>query len=265
MVSVMLLVIMLVTIIAFITGVTEGGKMEVMDGTTGYARGTSRNSTTVPNRKLLIAYVFMVANVCVCCHGFLLHVLAANGALSASRSVHQMLSVISVNMGMCGCMFADFCACLMCISDVFAFVAASFASYVSSAEPTTTATAATAATAGAAAAEVAKLQPNRIWGNTCSTSDIVIIQGPSTPLPSGIPTYVVEIMNVCTTGCNISGIHLSCGWFSSARLINPRLFKRLRYDDCVVNEGKPLVNGRTISFQYANTFSYPLTISSIIC
>ncbi|GJW34369.1 tapetum determinant 1-like protein, partial [Tanacetum coccineum] len=172
MVSVMLLVIMLVTIIAFITGVTECGKVEVMDGTTGYARGTSWNSTTVPNRKLLIAY-----------------------------------------------------------------------------EPTTTAT---AATAGAAAAEVAKLQPNRIWGNTCSTSDIVIIQGPSTPLPSGIPTYVVEIMNVCTTGCNISGIHLSCGWFSSARLINPRLFKRLRYDDCVVNEGKPLVNGRTISFQYAN-------------
>nr|GEZ13866.1 protein TAPETUM DETERMINANT 1-like [Tanacetum cinerariifolium] len=107
----------------------------------------------------------------------------------------------------------------------------------------------TTATAGAAAVEVAKLQPNRIWGNTCSTSDIVIIQGPSTPLPSGIPTYVVEIMNVCTTGCNISGIHLSCGWFSSARLINPRLFKRLRYDDCVVNEGKPLVNGRTISFQ----------------
>nr|GEX41719.1 hypothetical protein [Tanacetum cinerariifolium] len=31
MVSVMLLVIMLVTIIAFITGVTEGGKVEVMD------------------------------------------------------------------------------------------------------------------------------------------------------------------------------------------------------------------------------------------
>ncbi|PWA43462.1 hypothetical protein CTI12_AA536870 [Artemisia annua] len=108
-------------------------------------------------------------------------------------------------------------------------------------------------------------QPNRIWGDRCSNSDIVINQGPTDPLPSGIPTYTVEIMNVCTTGCDISGIHLSCGWFSSARLINPRLFRRIRYDDCLVNNGKPLVNGHTISFQYANTFRYPLTVSSVIC
>lgn len=108
-------------------------------------------------------------------------------------------------------------------------------------------------------------QPNRIWGDKCSNSDIVINQGPTDPLPSGIPTYTVEIMNVCTTGCDISGIHLSCGWFSSARLINPRLFRRIRYDDCLVNNGKPLVNGHTISFQYANTFRYPLTVSSVVC
>ncbi|PWA90404.1 hypothetical protein CTI12_AA100960 [Artemisia annua] len=119
--------------------------------------------------------------------------------------------------------------------------------------------------AAAPAVEVAKVQPNRIWGDKCSKADIVINQGPTAPLPSGIPTYTVEIMNACTTGCDISGIHLTCGWFSSARLINPRLFKRLRYNDCLVNEGKPLINGRTISFQYANTFPYPLTISSVIC
>ncbi|KAG5537244.1 hypothetical protein RHGRI_024630 [Rhododendron griersonianum] len=93
----------------------------------------------------------------------------------------------------------------------------------------------------------------------------VINQGPTSPLPSGIPTYTVEIMNVCVTGCDISGIHLSCGWFSSARLINPRVFKRLRYNDCLVNAGRPLVNGRTVSFQYANTFRYPLSVSSVIC
>ncbi|CAI9283747.1 unnamed protein product [Lactuca saligna] len=110
-----------------------------------------------------------------------------------------------------------------------------------------------------------QVEINRIWGDKCSKSDIVINQGPTDPLPSGIPTYTVEIMNVCTTGCDISGIHLSCGWFSSARLINPHLFKRLRYDDCLVNNGKPLVNGHTISFQYANTFRYPLSVSSVIC
>ncbi|XP_011084759.2 protein TAPETUM DETERMINANT 1, partial [Sesamum indicum] len=98
------------------------------------------------------------------------------------------------------------------------------------------------------------VEPNRIWSEKCSKSDIVISQGSTEALPNGIPTYTVEIMNVCISGCDISAIHLTCGWFSSARLVNPRVFKRLRFDDCLVNEGKPLVNGRTLSFQYANTF-----------
>ncbi|XP_057731130.1 TPD1 protein homolog 1-like [Arachis stenosperma] len=110
------------------------------------------------------------------------------------------------------------------------------------------------------------VEPNRIWGdNKCSKSDIVISQGPTAPLPSGIPTYTVEIMNMCVSGCDISRIHLTCGWFSSARLINPKVFKRLRYNDCLVNDGRPLLNGATISFQYANTFLYPLSVSSVSC
>ncbi|WOH05163.1 hypothetical protein DCAR_0624577 [Daucus carota subsp. sativus] len=109
------------------------------------------------------------------------------------------------------------------------------------------------------------LEPDRVWGDKCSTSDITIYQGPTAPLPSGIPTYTVEIMNMCSTGCDISGIHLSCGWFSSARLINPRVFKRLRYDDCLVNGGKPLAVGRVITFQYANSFRYPLSVQRMKC
>ncbi|GMN56580.1 hypothetical protein TIFTF001_025699 [Ficus carica] len=110
-----------------------------------------------------------------------------------------------------------------------------------------------------------EVEPNRIWGEKCTKADIVISQGPTAPLPSGIPTYTVEIMNVCVTGCNISRIHLNCGWFSSANLINPKVFKRLRYGDCLVNDGKPLINGGTIYFQYANTYLYPLSVSSIFC
>ncbi|XP_057423413.1 protein TAPETUM DETERMINANT 1-like [Lotus japonicus] len=110
------------------------------------------------------------------------------------------------------------------------------------------------------------VEPERIWGdNKCGKSDIVINQGPTAPLPSGIPTYTVEIMNMCVSGCDISSIHLSCGWFSSARLINPKVFKRLRFNDCLVNDGRPLINGGTISFQYANTFLYPLSVSSVAC
>ncbi|CAL0318824.1 unnamed protein product [Lupinus luteus] len=108
-------------------------------------------------------------------------------------------------------------------------------------------------------------EPNRIWGGKCSKEDIVISQSPTRPLPNGIPTYTVEIMNNCFSGCKISHIHLSCGWFSSTNVINPKVFRRLSYDDCFVNNGKPLEYGSVVSFRYANSFSYPLYVKTITC
>ncbi|TKY53935.1 TPD1 protein-like 1 [Spatholobus suberectus] len=105
---------------------------------------------------------------------------------------------------------------------------------------------------------------NRI-GMACSKVDIVIYQGQVPPLPSGIPAYRVQIMNMCASDCNIANIRLHCGWFSSARLINPRVFRRLGYDDCLVNDGQALGPGKTISFEYANTYRYPLSVSSVVC
>uniref|UniRef100_A0A6N2MVS5 Uncharacterized protein n=1 Tax=Salix viminalis TaxID=40686 RepID=A0A6N2MVS5_SALVM len=93
------------------------------------------------------------------------------------------------------------------------------------------------------------------WKNPTGSEKI---RDPPAPLSTGIPTYTVQIMNMCAAGCDISGIHLHCGWFSSARLIDPKIFKRLRYNDCLVNDGKPLVTGDVLTFEYANTFSYPL-------
>lgn len=105
---------------------------------------------------------------------------------------------------------------------------------------------------------------NRI-GTECSKDDIVILQGTTSPLPNGIPTYTVQILNVCVSGCSISNIHVSCGWFSSVRLINPSVFRRLYYDDCLVNDGEPVAPGECLSFQYSNSFSYPLSVSSVAC
>ncbi|KAI3951753.1 hypothetical protein MKW98_013811, partial [Papaver atlanticum] len=106
---------------------------------------------------------------------------------------------------------------------------------------------------------------NRI-SEACSKDDIAVYQGPTTPLPNGIPTYTVQILNLCLSeGCSISNIHVSCGWFSSARLINPRLFRRQNYDDCLVNNGEAIGPGDSLSFQYANSFQYPLYVSSVTC
>ncbi|XP_010943624.1 TPD1 protein homolog 1-like [Elaeis guineensis] len=103
-------------------------------------------------------------------------------------------------------------------------------------------------------------------GEECSRDDIMVHQGATTPLPNGIPTYTVEVLNVCSErSCSIGRIHLSCGWFSSARLINPRVFRRLRYNDCLLNDGRPLPAGSSVSFQYANSFRFPLAVSSATC
>ncbi|KAH1049013.1 hypothetical protein GLYMA_08G010200v4 [Glycine max] len=99
----------------------------------------------------------------------------------------------------------------------------------------------------------------------CSKSVIQINQSPTERLPSGIPTYTVEIANTCVSGCNISEIHVACGMFSSSRLINPKIFKRLLYNDCLVNDGKRFRNGAIISFKYATTFPFPLSVSSLLC
>ncbi|KAI3718601.1 hypothetical protein L6452_19479 [Arctium lappa] len=106
---------------------------------------------------------------------------------------------------------------------------------------------------------------NRITDDECSEKDIYIFQSPTTPLPNGIPTYTVMVQNVCISDCSISDIHLSCGWYSSARLINPNIFQRISYNDCLVNNGNPIKPGSTISFQYANTYPYPMSLASYTC
>ncbi|KAK9288481.1 hypothetical protein L1049_016939 [Liquidambar formosana] len=95
---------------------------------------------------------------------------------------------------------------------------------------------------------------------TCTNRDISISQ--SRDSSSGIPQYIVQIVNTCVSGCAPSKIHLHCGWFASARIVNPRTFKRLSYDDCLVNGGNPLKTSQIIRFTYSNSFMYPLSFKS---
>ncbi|CAK9328930.1 unnamed protein product [Citrullus colocynthis] len=95
----------------------------------------------------------------------------------------------------------------------------------------------------------------------CSNRDISISQ--SKDSTSGIPKFIVQITNTCLSlDCAPSDIHLHCGWFASAKIVNPSIFKRIFYDDCLVNGGKPLKISQTIRFTYSNSFMYPLTFKS---
>ncbi|CAK9326873.1 unnamed protein product [Citrullus colocynthis] len=99
----------------------------------------------------------------------------------------------------------------------------------------------------------------------CEKNSIAISQGEGGRQFNGIPTYIVEITNQCRNNCSIYDLHLKCGSFSSAKLINPRIFKRIAVDDCLINNGRPIPPGITLSFQYATNFQFPLSVSSLKC
>ncbi|KAK8970374.1 hypothetical protein KSP40_PGU004782 [Platanthera guangdongensis] len=108
---------------------------------------------------------------------------------------------------------------------------------------------------------------DRVGETQCTKDDILVHQQATEPLPSGIPTYTVNVLSTCpaTSGCAMAHIHVGCGWFSTAREINPDVFRRLGYNHCLLNGGRPLPGGFSVSFQYANTFPYRLSISSAEC
>ncbi|KAF8402251.1 hypothetical protein HHK36_013203 [Tetracentron sinense] len=64
------------------------------------------------------------------------------------------------------------------------------------------------------------------------------------------PKFMVEVQNNCQM-CPAIDIHVKCGSFSQA-LVNPRIFKVLGYNDCVVNGGLPLAPMQKISFNYSH-------------
>lgn len=115
------------------------------------------------------------------------------------------------------------------------------------------------------------VRTRRVDDGCAGADDIAIYQGRATPLPSGVPAYTVDVMNRCAGGgggdeeCAIAGIHVRCGWFSSVSLVDPRVFRRLGHDDCLLNDGRPLLAGETVSFEYTNSFPYKLSVSVATC
>ncbi|MCL7044568.1 hypothetical protein MKW94_017826 [Papaver nudicaule] len=101
--------------------------------------------------------------------------------------------------------------------------------------------------------------------SSCPYETIQITQSSVDPLPGGLPQHLVVICNICSTNCIVSHVHLSCGAFSSAQLIPPNDFRRVRYNDCLVNGGRQMIPGDCISFNYAESFPYPLAVSSVEC
>ncbi|KAH7439218.1 hypothetical protein KP509_04G050700 [Ceratopteris richardii] len=110
------------------------------------------------------------------------------------------------------------------------------------------------------------LEATMRMGEGCTIADVTILQGQANPLPDGIPIFTVQIFNSCTSPrqtCGLSHIHVACGWWATAKLVNPNVFRRLAFNDCLVNNGRPLRPGQLLTFQYANSFQYPMSVKSV--
>ncbi|KAK3139764.1 hypothetical protein QOZ80_5AG0389730 [Eleusine coracana subsp. coracana] len=109
-------------------------------------------------------------------------------------------------------------------------------------------------------------RPARIDEGCAGAEDIAIYQARTMVLPSGVPAYQVDVINQCIgDGCAIAGIHVRCGWFSSVVLVDPSKFRRVRHNDCLINGGKPMRAGEVVSFLYANSFPYRLSVTVATC
>lgn len=73
------------------------------------------------------------------------------------------------------------------------------------------------------------------------------------------PKFMVQVQNNCPM-CPVIDIHLKCSNFSQA-LVNPRLFKVVASNDCVINGGLPLAPSQSFSFNYSHPkyLLYPKT------
>ncbi|XP_074287133.1 uncharacterized protein At1g05835 [Silene latifolia] len=76
----------------------------------------------------------------------------------------------------------------------------------------------------------------------------------------GKARFRVDVVNNCGT-CPVTDIHVKCGKFPQS-LVDPKLFKVLKFDDCVVNSGLPLLPLQTLSFNYSRRTKFPLNPSS---
>ncbi|KAL9247440.1 hypothetical protein vseg_020872 [Gypsophila vaccaria] len=72
----------------------------------------------------------------------------------------------------------------------------------------------------------------------------------------GKAKFRVDVVNNCGT-CPVTDIHVKCGKFPQS-LVDPKMFKVLKFDDCVVNSGLPLLPLQILTFNYSRPTKYPL-------
>ncbi|KAL2907081.1 Protein TAPETUM DETERMINANT 1 [Bienertia sinuspersici] len=82
----------------------------------------------------------------------------------------------------------------------------------------------------------------------CGVSNIKVTTKRTGTTIEGQPQYSVTVTNNCP--CAQSRVYLRCIGFSTVQPINPTVLK-VKGDSCLLNNGRPISKGRSISFKYS--------------
>ncbi|KAL6659670.1 hypothetical protein ACP70R_002499 [Stipagrostis hirtigluma subsp. patula] len=108
---------------------------------------------------------------------------------------------------------------------------------------------------------------HRGCASECSLSSIVVVQYGTADWAHGQPVYTVNVTNKCR--CAQSNIKLFCGGFETT--LEPDIAKLRRPLDggelCLLNDGKPVVQGQNVTFSYAwsKPFGFRPVSSRVAC
>ncbi|KAF8666902.1 hypothetical protein HU200_053430 [Digitaria exilis] len=91
----------------------------------------------------------------------------------------------------------------------------------------------------------------------CSEEFVAVCQAEASRWLGGMPSYSVTITN--------TDVHVSCGEFGSAKLVDPTSFRLVTAGDCLVSGGGAMQPGESVSFDYSNMYPYHLDVTSVSC
>ncbi|XXG40831.1 hypothetical protein AAC387_Pa01g1449 [Persea americana] len=104
-----------------------------------------------------------------------------------------------------------------------------------------------------------------VLGGDCRPNEIEIFQTPTGYAGGHVPKYTVQIINMAAKVSSVHDIHVACGEFASTIQIDPKVFRRVQHNDCLVKDGMEMHAGEVISFDYANILPYKLVPSQVKC
>ncbi|KAL2480956.1 Transcription factor [Abeliophyllum distichum] len=104
-----------------------------------------------------------------------------------------------------------------------------------------------------------------IYPNRCNPSTIRIYQWPSGFAGRNVPKFTVQIINEAWYVGGVFDVQISCPSFASTTLINPTIFRRISIDTCLLKNGRKIIPGEVITFDYSNILPYPLSVLDMKC